>query len=261
MIVVTGCEGFIGKNLMNCFDNVMGFDITDFNTVFDINPKLIDRVYHMGALSSTTETDFNKIHYYNVDYSIRLFEWCIEHGIPVSYASSASVYGNTNNHTINPLNYYALSKATVDMWVKINRDRFSNIRGYRFYNVYGQGEEHKGNQASPVQQFTKQALETGKIKIFDKSGNGTRDFIWVGDVCRIMIDDDRDSGIYDVGTGKPISFSDVAKLVADKYGASIEVIPFPDHLKNKYQFYTCAKYEHVDETCISVEDYLLRLND
>lgn len=257
MIVVTGCEGFIGKNLMNRFDNVMGFDIDDYNLIYDINPKLIDRVYHMGALSSTTETNFYKIQYLNVDCSIRLFEWCIEHRIPVSYASSASVYGNSSMYNIDPLNYYAMSKATIDAWVRINMERFKNVRGYRFYNVYGEGEDHKGNQASPIHTFIKQAKETGVIKIFDKSGNGIRDFIWVGDVCRIMVEDNRDSGIYDVGTGTPISFSDVAKLIADKYGASIEVIPFPEHLKNKYQYFTRAKVQDID-SCISVEEFLLR---
>ena len=259
MIVVTGSKGFIGGNLMALFDDAIGYDITDYTDIFDLDPTKIDRVYHMGALSSTTETCFDRVMHYNVNSSIRLFEWCIEHSIPVSYASSASVYGNSDEYNIEPMNYYALSKATIDMWVKINLDKFVDIKGYRFYNVYGDGEEHKGTQASPVHTFVKQARETGTIKIFESSGDGIRDFVWVGDVCRSMIEDRRASGIYDVGTGSPIAFSQVAKIIAEYYDAKIEVIPFPDHLQNKYQFNTKSQIDHND--FISVEEYVSRLNN
>lgn len=254
MIIVTGSDGFIGKNLLQrtlnedalCIDKDNAYDYKMIK-----NPKEygITRVYHLGAISSTTETDFEKLYKYNIQYSINLFEWCIEHQIPVSYASSAAVYGNGRG----PINLYGSSKLTVDLWVKNNIDRFKSVHGYRFYNVYGEGEDHKIGQASPISTFIKQAKETGKIKLFD-THDGCRDFIWVGDVCRIMLDESRPSEIYDCGTRKPEYFSHIARLVADKYGAEIVRIPTPDHIKKTYQERTCALY--TDRKCISVEDYL-----
>lgn len=242
MIVVTGASGFIGKRLMNTAQGpILGLDILTCEAIFDLDWSTIKRVYHLGAISSTTETDIGKIYKYNIDYTLRVFAKCIEHQVPISYASSASVYGNWSIAGYNPLNYYALSKATIDMWVEDNKHKFSNIRGYRFFNVYGEGEEHKGNQASPVHTFIKQATETGIIKIFDEEGDGERDFIYVGDVVNRMLADVRPSGIYDLGTGYTYKFSDVANLIADKFDAKIEVIPFPTHLKGKYQHYTRSK--------------------
>lgn len=253
MILITGAEGFIGKHLLEMSGEAYGIDINNKYEYYSYND--ITHVYHLGAVSSTTETDIEKIYRNNVKYSIELFEWCIKHKIPVSYASSASVYGNVPGH-INPLNYYAMSKAMLDLWVKDNMHRFELIRGYRFFNVYGEGEEHKGNQASPIYQFTKQAIEKKEITIFDKEGDGRRDFIHVDDVCRVMLEDTRDSGIYDVGTGITHTFSEVASMIAEKYDASIRVVAFPDHLKGKYQFYTCASTPVKD--AISVQQHLNR---
>jgi ADP-L-glycero-D-manno-heptose 6-epimerase len=208
----------------------------------------------MGAISSTTEKDVRRFYEYNVDYTIRLLEKCIEHSVAISYASSASVYGNLRGG-INPLNQYALSKATVDMWVEDHSTEFTNfVRGYRFFNVYGEGEDHKGDQASPIHKFVKQAKEAGKIEIFDEDGDGCRDFIWVGDVCRILVDDERDSGIYDLGTCNPLLFSEVAEMVAEKFDAEVVQIPFPEHLQNKYQYHTCA--DQTDARNKWVKDYI-----
>jgi ADP-L-glycero-D-manno-heptose 6-epimerase len=250
VIIVTGSEGFIGKNLISRLDDAVCLDINNRYDYFRLNPEDITHVYHMGAISDTTCDDLNLLHENNVIYSIELFEWCIEHQIPVSYASSASIYGNGTG----PLNYYATSKLIVDMWVQDHIDDFKSVHGYRFFNVYGDNEDHKGNQASPITQFTKQAKQTGNIKIFDLPGDGERDFIWVGDVCKAMQQENRPSGIYDCGTCKTVKFSEVAKLVAEKYNASIEVIPFPEHLKRKYQFYTCANTPIAN--AITIEQYL-----
>ena len=148
------------------------------------------------------------------------------------------------------------SKATVDYWVLDNMDKFEQIQGFRYFNVYGEGEEHKGDQASPISKFTKQARENDIIKIFEDSEYAFRDFVCVDDVVDIVLNNNKPSGIYDLGTSNPVSFQHVAECVAKKCGGEIEYIPFPDHLKGKYQAYTCAKEEWGDYKFITVEDYL-----
>lgn len=256
MIVVTGADGFIGKNIIDQLKIIHPdtfIAVTDIKThkhyLWISNPENVEHVYHLGAISSTTESDVGKIYTYNIKASIDLFEWCIEHQIPVSYASSAATKGNGQG----PINLYGASKLMVDIWVQNNIERFKSVHGYKFFNVYGQGEDHKIGQASPVSTFIKQAKETGQIKLF-QTHDGCRDFIWVGDVCRIMLEESRPSGIYDCGTGNPQYFSSIANLVAEKYGAEIIRIPTPDHIKQNYQEKTCAT--ETDGACISVEDYI-----
>ena len=105
---------------------------------------------------------------------------------------------------------------------------------------------------------TKQAKETGIIKLFENSKAYLRDFIWVEDVIDCMYYDQHSSGIYDVGTGVARSFERVAELIADKYDAKIEYVPFPEHLRDKYQYFTCALNHFIEHRFISVEEYLLR---
>ena len=259
MIILTGYEGFIGKAFERTLDieNLYrigqgGADL--FLEQYEDWDK-VDLIIHQGAISSTVETDLNKIHKYNVDFSIKLFEKAIEHQIPVKYASSASVYGSTQGN-INPLNYYAISKVQVDYWVLDNIDKFSHIQGFRYFNVYGDGEEKKGDQASPVSKFTKQIKESGKLKLFEGSDKFLRDFVCVNDIVNIVLTNDKPSGIYDLGTSNPTSFQHVAECVANKYDGEIEYIPFPDHLKGKYQDYTCAEKEWGSYAFTTVEDYL-----
>ncbi len=114
------------------------------------------------------------------------------------------------------------------------------IQGFRYFNVYGDGEDHKGNQASPVSKFTKEIRETGELNLFEGSDKFLRDFVCVDDIVDIVLNNDAPSGIYDIGTGNPISFQEVAELVAKKENGKINTIPFPDHLVGKYQTYTCA---------------------
>lgn len=254
MIVVTGASGFIGTNLIKRLSGtIASIDIDGAYNYLMLDPKKITHVYHLGAISSTTETDFEKLYKHNVYYSISLFEWCIKHQIPVSYASSAATKGNGQG----PINLYGASKLTVDIWAQNNIERFKSVHGYRFFNVYGEGEDHKIGQASPVSTFIKQAKETGQIKLF-QTHDGCRDFIWVGDVCRIMLEENRPSGIYDCGTRRPQYFSWIAHLVAEKYGAEIVRIPTPEHIQKTYQERTCAT--ETDGMCISVEDYLASID-
>ena len=242
MNIVTGAGGFIGRHFVRSLENVLEIDLDNCEEFIEKFNRWdeVDMIIHQGALSSTTNKDLGMIHKYNIDYSIKLFEKAIEYSIPVKYASSASVYGNQQG-IINPLNYYALSKATVDYWVLDNIERFVHIQGFRYFNVYGEGEDHKNDQASPVHKFSKQIEETGKLKLFEGSDKFLRDFVCVDDVVDIVLNNDKPSGIYDLGTSNPVSFQHVAECVVKKCGGEIEYIPFPDHLKNKYQDYTCAK--------------------
>jgi len=257
--LVTGCNGFIGKNLIKCIDdtNIIKIDIENRETIFDdkFDWNNITTIYHLGAISNTTEKNINKIHELNIDYSLRLFELAIKYQIPIIHASSASVYGNASDGSPNPLNYYAISKYTLDLWIADNKDRFSNIRSYRFFNVYGPEEDHKGDQASPIHKFSVQAKTTGTIKIFDVEAR--RDFVLVTDICRTMIHGKRESGIYDLGTGRTESFRDIANMIANKFDATVEVIPFPEYLKNKYQYSTCANELNTD--FVTVGDYISSL--
>lgn len=257
MIILTGSKGFIGQNFLkylnspvleieqqNCFEFLQSFK----------NWDQVSLILHQGAISSTTERDIHTLHHYNVEFTLKLFQKAIEYQIPVKFASSASVYGNTSGE-INPLNYYAITKLQVDYFIQDNLDKFSSIQSFRYYNVYGNHEDHKGDQASPISKFTKQVRETGKIKLFDGSHQFLRDFVCVDDIINIVLNNNKPSGIYDLGTSNPISFQEVADLVIKKEGGIIEYIPFPQHLKGKYQSYTCAKKEF-DYNFISVADYL-----
>ena len=134
-------------------------------------------------------------------------------------------YGNLQGQ-INPLNYYAISKLQIDYFVQDNLDRFSSIQGFRYFNVYGDGEENKGDQASPVSKFTKQIQETGSLKLFEGSDKFLRDFICVDDLVNIVLYNNNPSGIYDLGTSNPVSFQYVAECVSKKYNGDIEYIPF-----------------------------------
>ena len=261
MIIITGSKGFIGQNFLKYLIKhsdekiitVDEKDCWDWITFFEEWDE-VSLILHQGAISDTTETDIDKLHGTNVWFTIELFEKAIEHEIDVKFASSASVYGNQQG-IVNPLNYYAITKLQMDYYIQDHMTEFSSIQSFRYFNVYGDGEDHKGDQASPVHKFTKQIKETGKLKLFEGSDKFLRDFIWVGDIVETVLNNDKPSGIYDLGTSKPTSFQTVGELIAEKYNGEIEYIPFPDHLRGKYQTYTCAKKEW-DHNFITVKEYL-----
>ena len=262
MILITGHNGFIGKHFVRNTLWSQQLYRVEMSHCFKFLEEFKDweRVHliiHQGAISSTIEKDINKIHKYNVDFSIKLFEKAIENNIPVKYASSASVYGNKNDGTANPLNYYAISKLQVDYWVQDNMDKFKSIQGFRYFNVYGDWEEHKKDQASPVSKFTWQIREKGYLNLFGGSDKFYRDFVCVNDLTRLVLYNNKPSGIYDIGTGSPVSFQHIAECVAKKEGGDIHYVPFPEHLVGKYQDYTCADMSWIGNyPFITVEEYL-----
>ena len=266
MIVVTGASGFIGSNLVKVLkqlnEDVLCVDYVKRNYTDDdiINPDEflnnineygdIELIFHEGAISSTTEMDWKKLYNRNVRYTCDLMKYCFKRNIPFQYASSASVYGNPSLEEWNnpdkeysPLNRYAMSKVLCDDMAStlIKENKKSLIQGMRYFNVYGLNEDHKKGQSSPHHAFRTQLEETGKIKLFEGSKEFVRDFVSVNQVItqKIFHLNTSPSGFYDVGTGKPKSFYDVAIEI----GASdddIEWVPMPDNLKEHYQKYSIA---------------------
>ena len=261
MIVITGSKGFIGQNFLKYLLKYSNEEIVTVNEkdawdwigLFNDWDR-VSLILHQGAISDTTETNIDKLYGMNVWFTIELFERAIKYQIPVKFASSASVYGNQQD-IINPLNYYAITKLQMDYYIEDHMNEFSSIQSFRYFNVYGDGEDHKGDQASPISKFTKQIKDTGALKLFKGSDKFLRDFIWVGDIVEIVLNNDKPSGIYDLGTSNPISFQEVGELIAEKYHGIIKYVPFPEHLEDKYQTYTCAKKEW-DHKFISVKEYL-----
>ena len=258
MIIVTGSKGFIGQNFLKALKDkeikeVEKNDSWHFRQSFKDWNK-VELILHQGAISHTTSTNLQALQHFNVEFSQWILQQAIKYQIPIKYASSASVYGHTLTD-MNPLNYYAISKLTVDYWIQDHINEFSFIQAFRYFNVYGEGEENKGDQASPISKFTKQVKEDGKIKLFEGSDKFLRDFVFVDDVVDIVLNNDKPSGFYDLGTSNPTSFQEVGELIAKKYDGTIECIPFPEYLKDKYQKYTCAKKEW-DYKFTTIKEYL-----
>lgn len=244
-ILITGHEGFIGKNLVKHLDaehEIVGYEYNP-----DVMPVVdgFDWVIHLGAISSTTERDVDKIMQQNYEFSKFIFTECNNKGINLQYASSASVYGPYENFKEDdpkqPQSPYAWSKYLFDRWVWQQQHNVV-VQGMRYFNVYGPNEDHKGSQASPITKFTKQAKETGTITLFENSNQYLRDFIYVGNVCLIhdIMMLNPKAGLYNIGTGTSTSFQEVGEIIAKKYNAKINYIPMPDSLQGQYQEYTCA---------------------
>ena len=248
-ILITGYKGFIGQNMVKAMsDHDLSF--YEWNEVLD--PKLfkkLDWVIHLGAISSTTETNVEKVFSQNVEFTLTLASLCRQFNVNLQYSSSASVYGLNSNFSEDapksPQSPYAWSKFTIDRYMEhifFKKTQNIIVQGFRYFNVYGPYEDHKGDQSSPYHKFEKQAKETGIIKIFEGSENFERDFIHVDTVCKIhkVMLDKQASGIFNVGMGETKSFYDVAKEIADKHNARIEYIPMPENIRKQYQTYTCA---------------------
>lgn len=238
---------------------------------YDFHPENLplvkdyDWVIHLGAISSTTEKDVNKIILHNYEFSKWLYNQCRAYNVNLQYASSASIYGITNNFQEDappqPQSPYAWSKYLFDRWVEgLHTDNL--VQGFRYFNVYGPHEDHKGDQASPVHKFTEQAKINKVVKVFENSDNYRRDFVCVKDICQIheRFFKIKESGIFNVGTGEAVSFMYVANKIAKKYKAKVETIPMPKNLKNQYQKYTCADLSKlstlVKHDFIKVGDYI-----
>ena len=169
-ILITGYKGFIGQNMVNALKDEHELGLFEWG---DVLPDLTDYDWciHLGAISSTTETDVNKVLEQNYDFSRYLINKCNDSGVHLQYASSASIYGKfypcKEYNNPDPLSPYAWSKLLFERYVEESRHKWNiKSQGFRYFNVYGPFEDHKGEQASPFHKFEKQARENGVIIIF-----------------------------------------------------------------------------------------------
>ena len=238
-ILVTGHKGFIGQNMVKALSEheLRLYEWGDGE--YDLSG--VDRVIHLGAISDTRCEDWAALKKQNVEFTIKLMERCQARQIPLQIASSASVYGLNNttfreSDPVDPANMYAQSKAIVEDYFKQMRPT-APIQLFRYFNVYGPHEDHKGDQASPFHKFKQQAKQ-GEIRVFEGSEKFKRDFVpvqMVADTHKAFFKIDK-SGIWNVGTGIAKSFMSVAEEV----GGPIIVIPMPFTLQLSYQRYTQA---------------------
>lgn len=282
MIIVTGGEGFIGGNLItglikrgyfgedeNSENDIVSLD-TKTTSIIEINEFLIRHaqhikcIFHLGAITDTTEMNVNLFNEYNLNSSMFIWNICTQYNIPLIYASSAATYGDGSNGfddecdiiNLNPLNSYGWSKQNFDLNVKNlvkNNIQPPHWYGLKFFNVYGYGESHKGKMASVAFHLFNQLRDNGRIKLFKshnpkyKDGEQSRDFICVDDivdVCIWMFDHKPESGLYNVGTGKARTFNDLANVVFGERPINNRIIDYidtPIEIRDKYQYFTEAK--------------------
>jgi ADP-L-glycero-D-manno-heptose 6-epimerase len=290
-IVVTGAAGFIGSRLLLGLagqhpaaellavdhpltaakrDNLRGLSdipFLDHRALLAaleadaIRPELI---YHIGACSSTTETNWDYLAENNLAYSRRIWTWCASRQSRLIYASSAATYGDGRHgfddeldlDRLQPLNLYAKSKHDFDLWA---RDEIRSGRpvppqqaGFKFFNVFGPGEAHKGRMASMVFHGWNQIREHGSVKLFQShradyaDGGQLRDFIGVDDVVRVLLATAAQptvSGLFNLGTGRAHSFRELIEALFAALGRAprIEYILMPEDLRDKYQYFTEAR--------------------
>src|SRR6185436_8050271 len=253
------------RNLAHC-EIADYVDQADFIANLDRYEGAVEALFHQGACSDTMESDGRYMMENNYEYSKRLLEWCQDEEAPLIYASSASVYGagpefREERRCEKPLNVYGYSKFLFDQYVRgILPAKSAQIAGFRYFNVYGPNEQHKGRMASVAYHAYHQLLASGRVKLFVGSGgygNGEqkRDFVYVEDVVDVnlwFLEHRGVSGVYNCGTGRAQTFNELAAAVINAaqgtrltvkdmtHKGLIEYVPFPPGLLDKYQSFTQA---------------------
>ncbi len=289
MIIITGAAGFIGSCLVQGLNDA-GYEdlilVDDFSKVekasnlegkifslkvdrkefagwLDANHKLVYFIFHIGARTDTTEFDKHIFDELNLNYTKKVWNQCVQYGIPLVYASSGATYGlgehgYSDSHEVveelKPLNPYGDSKNDFDKWA-LKQERAPYFwAGLKFFNVYGPNEYHKGRMASVIFHAFNQVKDKGVVKLFRshnpdyRDGEQLRDFVYVKDVvqvCMFLMKHKKDSGLYNLGTGEARSFLDLAKATfrALSIEPNIEFIDTPLDIRDKYQYYTQAEMD------------------
>jgi ADP-L-glycero-D-manno-heptose 6-epimerase len=224
------------------------------------NENQIDFIFHLGARTDTTEFDKRIFDELNLSYSQKVWELCTQYAIPMVYASSAATYGDgafgyEDDHQIipklKPLNPYGDSKNDFDKWVITQTHAPFFWAGLKFFNVYGPNEYHKGRMASVVWHAFNQIQSKGEMKLFRShhpdytDGGQMRDFIYVkdvADVCIWLMENRKQSGIFNLGSGKARTFLDLVRNTFQNMGLpeKISFIDTPEDIRDKYQYFTEA---------------------
>ncbi|MDH5400051.1 MAG: ADP-glyceromanno-heptose 6-epimerase [Cyclobacteriaceae bacterium] len=249
------------------------------------NPAEVEFIFHIGARTDTTEFDTSIFDELNLNYSKQVWQFCTDHQVPLVYASSAATYGDGQQGydddeskipLLQPLNPYGQSKQDFDVWVLSQEKKPFFWAGLKFFNIYGPNEYHKGRMASVVWHAYNQIKKTGKMKLFRshrpdyKDGEQSRDFVYVKDltnVCYWLMHHRKDSGIYNLGSGKARPFLDLVRAVfkAMDKTPDIKFIDTPEDIRENYQYFTEANMEKLkgigyDRSFYSleegVEDYI-----
>lgn len=287
LIVVTGGAGFIGSCSVRYLNdqgyhrivivdelgnsekwkNLVGkkfVEIVDKDKVFswlEGRQDAISGFLHLGACTSTVETDATFLLNNNFRYSVRLAEYALKHSIRFVYASSAATYGDgrrgfSDNHEgmdhLAPLNMYGYSKHLFDLWAR-DQGILGKVVGLKYFNVFGPNEGHKGRMASAIKHMLPVAQKDGRIALFKsnepekyRDGDQCRDFVYVKDVAKMnfafLVNPAISGGIYNIGTGRPSTWNQLARALFKSIDKPplIDYIEMPHDLWDKYQNYTCA---------------------
>ena len=255
-ILITGHEGFIGRNMLAWCAAEEGWHVDGWEWDSKSFPDVqsYDWVIHLGAIADMTCTDVEAIMKQNYEFSQRLFNECNKHGVHLQYASSSSVYGDTKDFSEHancyPQTPYAWSKYLFDRWV-FQQKQSVMVQGFRYFNVYGKWMHLRGNRANAIVKWRNQAKKEGKITVWENAEHVRRDWTWVGDVCRLHIDFIKTvngSGIWNCGAGLAHSFLDIAEEIAEQEGVEIEFEPVPNKELPRFRNKTCADLTLLKQT-------------
>lgn len=243
------------KNLLGFNGVVISGDINDAEALKNLESSYkFDYIFHQAAISDTTVTEQDLMIQTNVNAYEELLKIAVKHKANMIYASSAATYGDSNRFEVgfeSPNNVYGFSKLMMDNITKkyIKSDYGISIVGLRYFNVYGAREFYKNKTASTVIQFGHQILAGNAPKLFEGSDKILRDFVYIEDVIQanILSCNPKESGIYNVGTGKAKSFQDISDIVQKEFETSYETQYIPNPFVGQYQFFTEAKIESSKE--------------